>query len=182
MSELDEEKLFYERFYSLVGDKQLFDICNKFGIAVFRRSSVLENFAKIVKEFGFGGTRCVEIGTCNGLTSIVLARHFSEVVTIDIAPNAIRHEIADFIGARNIKFVDINSNAEKRKVIESLKFDGAYVDGDHFSDTRDDFDLVKRCGQVLFHEFWPAQRAVVDLVESLRPNIKTIGKFALWTA
>lgn len=150
---------------------------------MFRRSSVLEGFADFIDAQGFGGDCCVEIGTCNGLTAIILARHFKTVVSIDIVPNLLKHRIAGHALARNVRFIDIHDNAEKATVIDALTFDAAYIDGDHASDTQTDFDLVKRCGLVLFHEYWPAQPAVFDLVNGLKKQggVVTKGKLALWT-
>ena len=184
MNDLDQEKTFYERFFALHRDPQLVEVVKTFGIGVFRRSSVLEGFAEFIKANGFGGRRCVEIGTCNGLTALVLARHFDEVVTIDIAPNDVKRRIAEYVGARNITFVDVKDNAEKERAIGALEFDGAYVDGDHAHDTETDFALVQRSGRVLFHEYWPAQPAVMGMVERLRSrgDVVAQGKLALWTS
>jgi protein-L-isoaspartate O-methyltransferase len=181
---LSEEKLFYERFYALHRDPQMLNVFKAIGIEAFRRSSVLEGFAEFLKQQGVFGRRCVEIGTCNGLTAIVLARHFEEVVTIDIAPNSMKHRIAVLCEARNIRFIDVESNTEKARLIAGLDFDFAYVDGDHAHDTEADFALVKRSGRVLFHEYWDAQPAVVSLVNRLKAagNVVTKGKLALWTA
>lgn len=183
MSELDEEKLFYERFWALHRDPQLVEVVKAFGIGVFRRSSVLEGFAEFVGAHGFSGRRCIEIGTCNGLTALVLARYFDEVVTIDVVPNDVKRRIAEHLGVRNIRFVDVKDNAEKTHAIEALEFDAAYVDGDHAHDTETDFAMVQRSGRVLFHEYWPAQAAVMGLVDGLRSrgNVVTQGKLALWT-
>lgn len=185
MSELDEEKLFYERFYALHRDRDLVRVYERFGIGVFRRSSVLEGFNEFVRSQNFAGKRCVEIGTCNGLTAAVLSRYFQEVVSIDVAPNDKKHEIIKFLGIENVRFVDVADNAEKLQVIRALgAFDAAFVDGDHARDTDSDFKLVAGCGRVLFHEYWPAQPPVWKLVESLRPcgKVETRGKWALWTA
>ena len=181
---LDAEKLFYERFYALHRDPVLLAVFKRFGIEAFRRSSVLEGFSAFLSETNFNGKRCVEIGTCKGLTAFVLARHFEEVVSYDVAPDPDKHRIAASLGIRNVRFVDVENNAEKARLIGDLSFDAAYVDGDHARDTATDFALVERCGRVLFHEFWPAQPAVVDLVESLRARgrVVTKGKLALWTA
>lgn len=179
---LHAEKLFYERFYALHRDPVLLEVFKRFGIEAFRRSSVLEGFAEFLSENDFVGQRCVEIGTCKGLTAIVLSRHFEEVVSCDVAPDPDKHRIAAFLNIRNVQFVDVADNAEKASLIDSLDFDAAYVDGDHARDTKSDFDLVERCGRVLFHEHWPAQPAVVDLVKSLRGRVVTKGKLALWTA
>lgn len=195
MSLLDEEKRFYERFYALHRDAELLAVFEKFGIQVFRRSSVLEGFAAFLEQVRFGGDRCIEIGTCKGLTALVLARRFKEVVSIDVAPDPDKHRIAAFLGIRNVLFVDVADNAEKASVIRRFGFDAAYVDGDHARDTETDFDLVRGCGRVLFHEYWPAQPAVMQLVDELRAgtgraasggagagNVVTQGKLALWTA
>lgn len=181
---LDDEKLFYERFFALHRNKDLLSVCHAFGIEVFRRSSVLEGFEVFLDRTQFNGARCVEIGTCNGLTALVLARRFDEVVSIDIAPNEVKHRIARHCGAHNIRFVDVKDNAEKARVIKGLDFDAAYVDGDHAHDTETDFALVRSAGRVVFHEYWAAQPSVMHLVESLRTQgkVETQGKLALWTA
>ena len=184
MNLLDEEKLFYERFYALHRDPLLLSVFSHFGIGVFRRSSVLENFEIILGKTNFSGKRCVEIGTCNGLTALVLSRHFDEVVSIDIVPNDLKHEIAKFCGIQNVRFLDCKDNADKAAIINGMSFDAAYVDGDHIRDTESDFGLVRRCGRVLFHEYWPAQPVVWNLVSELKASgtVITSGKFALWTA
>lgn len=193
-SDNDLEKWFYshfpERANSLIADVQLLRVWKKFGPEVFRRSAVLEGLDGFVKANGFGGKRCVEIGTCNGLTAVVLARYFDEVVTIDIAPNDIKREIAAYLKVRNIRFIDVKDNAEKTYEIGRLNFqndwdfDAAFVDGDHARDTESDFAMVERCGQVLFHEMWNPQPPVVNLVkrQSLRGTVATAGKWALWRA
>lgn len=182
LSDLDEEKKFYERFWALHSDHQLVEVFKKFGIGVFRRSSVLEGFDDFLNKNEFQGKRCIEIGTCKGLTALILAGRFEEVVSIDIAPDDDKHAITAHLGIENIRFVDVKDNAEKARLIAGLEFDAAYVDGDHARDTQSDFDLVKRCGRVLFHEYWEAQPAVINLVNSLSGRVVTKGKLALWTA
>lgn len=184
---LHVEKAFYalfpERFKSLHDDPQLVQVYERFGIEVFRRSAVLEGFDSFVRQVGLHGRRCVEIGTCAGLTAIVLARYFEEVVTIDIAPNEHKRAIAEHVGANNIRFVEVHDNAEKAEVLRALHFDAAFVDGDHARDTETDFQLVARCGRVLFHEHWEPQPAVMNLVRGLRArggHVLTSGKWAYW--
>lgn len=182
-SELDQEKLFYERFWSLHSNADLVRVYARFGYQVFRRSSVMEWFGPFVAAYDFKGKRCVEIGTCKGLTAVVLSRHFDEVVSIDIEPNDEKHQIIKYLGINNIRFIDIKNNAEKADIIRSLEFDAAYVDGDHARDTDSDFELVRKCGRVLFHEYWDAQPNVKKLVDSLRSESRVVtkGKLALWT-
>lgn len=184
MTELDEEKRFYERFYALHRDPVLRRVYECFGIGVFRRSSVLEGFDAFVRAVGFNGRRCVEIGTRNGLTAILLARYFEEVVSIDIEPNRKKHEIAEYVGVENVRFIDVADNEEKARVIGAMEFDAAYCDGDHARDTLTDFALVERCGRVLFDEYWETQQPVWQLVNQLRSRgtVEVAGKLAQWTA
>jgi hypothetical protein len=188
----DLEKWFYahfqERVNALIGDPQMLRVWKKFGPEVFRRSAVLEGLDAFVKANGFGGSGCIEIGTCNGLTAVVLARYFKHVTTIDIAPNPVKHEILDFLNlSRRVKCINVKDNAEKAEVVRMFmdgETEGAFVDGDHARDTETDFALVERCGQVLFHEHWAPQPPVVALVDRLRAcgTVATAGKWALWRA
>lgn len=180
---LAEEKAFYSRFWALHRNADLVEVFKAFGPRVFRRSSVLEGFEAFLDAHAFRGRRCVEIGTSTGLTALLLARRFDEVITIDIAPDEDRAAIAALCGVSNIRFITVSGNIEKATVIGSLDtFDAAYVDGDHANDTASDFRLVQRCGNVLLHEYWPAQPAVMALVDRLRAEgrVETEGKMALW--
>lgn len=181
MSELlAQEKLFYERFAALHNDPQLMKVVERYGIAAFRRSSVLEGFEAFLKAQNFSGKCVVEIGTLRGLTAVVLSRYFDRVVTVDIVPDPQREEIAAMLDIHNIAFVTVRNNAEKAKVIGACEFDAAFVDGDHAKDQRDDFDLVKRCGRVLCHEYWDAQPVVEATLKAAGGRIETQGKWALW--
>lgn len=164
-------------------DPQLASVFKKYGADAFRRSSAVEaEFETLIKRGNFGGKRCVEIGTYNGMTAIVLSRYFKEVVSFDVFPHTIKHTIVNDLGITNIRFFDVKNNTEKAEIIRGLDFDGAYVDGNHDLDTETDFALVERCGQVLFHEYWQTQMPVWNLVNRLRQSghVETEGKFALW--
>lgn len=185
MNLLDEENLFYERFWALHRRPELVEIFKRFGIGVFRGSSVLEGFADFLETNNVRGDVCVEIGTCKGLTAIILSRFFNRVISIDIVQDEQRKEIADHVGADNITFITVDDNAHKAAVINGLiEFDAAYVDGDHARDTESDFELVRRAGRVVFHEHWPAQPDVMATVRraSATGRVATQGKLALWTA
>jgi hypothetical protein len=184
--ELDAEKKFYERFWALHNNERLLQVFKMFGPAAFRRSSVLEGFEAFIRAQGFQGKRCVEIGTFKGITALVLAQHFDEVVSIDIAPDPMKHEIAAAVGATNIRFVDVKDNLEKARYIRTLQFDAGYSDGNHVHDAGDDFALLMRGGRVMFHEYWEAQPPVWKLVNELRNRngaaaVAVSGKLALWT-
>lgn len=155
-----------------VGDRLDIVMCNQlmlsvyqtFGGSVFRRSSVFHGLERFLREQNVRGKRCVEIGTWNGLTAIVLSQFFDEVVTLDIVSNPLKHEIIGHLGITNIRCIDIAGNEDKPSVIGGIKFDCAYMDGNHAEDTETDFDLVRNAGRVIFHEVWPFQSPVWSLV------------------
>lgn len=182
MDSLAEEKKFYDRFWALLSNRNLMMVFEKYGPTAFRRSSVLEGFEAFIDRNEFCGETCLEIGTLNGLTAILLASRFDNVVTIDIVDRPIKYEIVALLGIENIEFITVADNIEKAEFIGGRDFDGAYMDGDHAHDTQSDFALVCRCGNVLLHEHWDAQPEVMALVESLAGNIVCEGKLALWTA
>ncbi len=168
------------------GNDDLRKVFEGIGMEAFRRSSCLDGFNQFVKSTGFRGERCIEFGTCKGLTAIVLSRYFDSVISIDIVPDDSREEIAEYLGIKNIEFHTITKNAEKKAILNDIdwKFDGAYCDANHAYDAQTDFDLVKKCGRVMFHEYWPLQPTVWELVNGLRDTgtVQSHSNFALWTA
>lgn len=176
------EKQVGERMQILLNDPVLMKVFERFGGDPFRRSSVFHGLAKFLTERKVHGRCCFEIGTWNGLTAVVLSRFFDQVVTVDIAHNPLRAEILDHLGIQNILCVDIKDNVQKAAVARDLHFDFAYMDGDHANDTESDWALVRRCGRVLFHEVWPFQPPVWQLVNSLPPSEVSYGGagLALW--
>ena len=177
------QQLVEKNLVDVTKDEMLGRLFSEFGMDIFRRSSALEpEFERIMQKNNFRGERCVEIGTFNGITAVVLSRFFKEVVSIDVLPHTMKHAIAKHLGLKNVRFVDVKNNDEKAEIIRGLEFDAAYVDGDHANDTYSDFDLVRRCGNVLFHEYWETQRPVLNLVNQLKSEGTVVveGKFALW--
>lgn len=177
---LSAEKIFYERFWCLLNDRQLMTVFEKYGPQAFRRSCVLEGFEAFIKAQEFKGKTVIEIGTLKGLTAVILARYFESVVTIDIVDDPQKREIADMLGVKNVTFLHVKDNAHKAVVCNTLDFDAAYVDGDHHADQAEDFSLVKRCGRVLCHEFWDAQPIVAETLKANGGRVESKGKFALW--
>lgn len=159
------EKTMAARIDAIFSDPLLCKIYRDFGGAVFRRSSVFHGLRAFLQTNQIFGDVCLEIGSWNGLTAALLSERFDKVVSIDIVDNPVKHDIAKRYGL-NIEFLHV-AQEDKAHALEHLAFDFAYLDGDHAKDTATDFALVKRCGRVLFHEYWPAQRPVYDLVNSL---------------
>ncbi len=176
------EKQVGERVQILLADPNLTRVYERFGIGPFRRSSVFHGLGKFLRQSEVAGGVCFEVGTWNGLTAVVLSRFFEKVVTVDIAHNALKHEILKHLGITNVECIDIRDNAHKAQVVKKTDFDFAYLDGDHAHDTETDFELVKHCGNVLFHECWPHQKPVFDLVQSLPDAEVSYGGagLALW--
>ncbi len=178
------EKQVGRRVQILLEDPALLRVYEKFGAEIFRRSSVFHDLEKFLREQNIKGKCAFEIGTWNALTAIVLSRFFDRVVTVDIADQPLKQEILKEAGVTNVECITIANNKAKKPILAELDFDFAYVDGDHAHDTDADFELVKRCGLVMFHEFWPFQPPVWKLVNSLPQHEVTAGGtgLALWRA
>lgn len=176
------EKRLGDRVQTVLHDPRLARVLEKFGASVFRRSSVFHGLDKILSQCAVRGNLCFEVGTWNGLTSIVLSSYFDRVVSVDIAHNALKFEIIDYLGIKNIRCFNIADNGEKVRLAQRYKFDFAYLDGNHADDTQLDWDLARPCGRVLFHECWPFQPPVWDLVKSLPAEQVVINGegLALW--
>lgn len=176
------EKMMQDRIQMVLDDSMMLTALQKFGGGIFRRSSVFHGLARFLEANKVRGKTCFEIGSWNGLTAAVLSRHFRRVVSVDIAHNAIKHEVMRELGVTNVKFIDIANNGHKAEIASQLDFDFAYLDGDHAHDTPDDFRMTEKAGRVLFHEAWAHQDPVFRLVQGLDQREVVYGGicFALW--
>ena len=163
-------------------------VLEKFGKTAFARSSACMEFENFLRRIQASGETCLEIGTYQGMSAVVLSQFFKRVVCISVDDDMrriIKRDIVEYLGITNIEFHDVKDNAQKREIVEALNFDFAYSDGDHANDTHEDFAMVQRCGRVLFHEAWPLQPPVYNLVQSLPPDEITWADFdcfAYWKA
>lgn len=146
-------------------------ILARYGRRAFARSSACMEFIEFLDRCKIGGRVGLEIGTYHGVTAVLLAQRFDRFVSVSVddedPARLLKRELAEFLGISNIEFFDAKDNDEKARIVRGLEFDFAYSDGDHTNDTEADFALVKRCGRVLFHEVWPLQPPVWNLVNSL---------------
>jgi len=168
----DEEQIIGEITHGPFSTPLMNAIFKRFGKKAFGRSSACAEFEEflwsIAKGRGKIGKCCLEIGTFHGITAVILSQFFDRVVCVSIDEMPVmKREIVDYLGIKNISFYDAKDNADKAAFINAATFDFCYSDGDHTHDTYTDFGLVKRCGRVLFHEFWPLQAPVHNLVMSL---------------
>jgi predicted O-methyltransferase YrrM len=108
------------------------------------------------------------------------------VLTVDIHDNALTNEVWNYFGvAPKIKCYVVGGNEAKRLLIDTKAFDFAFIDGDHtYEGVKFDFDLVKHCGNVLFHDYdFSLCPGVKQFIDQLPSNEVEIRKpFALWTS
>ncbi|HDZ13371.1 hypothetical protein LCGC14_0643790 [marine sediment metagenome] len=131
-------------------------------------------------------TNAVEIGTKFGISSLLLAHYAYHLTTIDIIPRTEPVRIWNCFGvSHKITYGVVKDDDEKKQYLKSLDFDFAFVDGDHsYKGVKFDFECVKKCGKVLFHDYdhnKPVKEGVVRFIDEL-PDKKVIKEppFAYW--
>jgi predicted O-methyltransferase YrrM len=144
---------------------------------------------------GKGYKTVIEIGTYRGVSAAEMARYVDRVATFDLKRGRIeqlgekfdRHAFWSSLGVSNIDLHLVDDDAEKAAIIAALEFDFAFIDGAHDAESvAFDFELVKRCGRVLFHDYDLSgaknKDCVYDFVNTL-PNhqVQVHDIFALWT-
>jgi len=153
----------------------------RFGMEVLRRTSVCHEFEAFLRRIKAGGKCCLEIGTYNGISAMILSQFFDTVVCVTvedvITDRSIKREVWEHVGAKNIVAHDVKNNAEKADIVRNIGFDFAYLDGDHVTGTASDFLLTQRCGRLLFHEYWPLQPSVWNLVNTLPKDEVTLSTY-----
>jgi len=144
---------------------------------------------------GKGYRTALEIGTYRGVSAAEMARYCERVITVDLRYGRLERSGDSFdrvafwhsLGIENVDLALVDDDEEKRALIDGLEFDFAFVDGAHDATVRNDFELVKRCGHVLFHDYdsrgQPEMDYVFDFVNSLpKAQVQVLDIFALWTA
>jgi len=102
----------------------------------------------------------IEIGTFNGIGTIVLASIGNVVYTYDIAYRGAEHVWNLFKVRKKIRFcvapqwqIDFDIKIIVARWQDKLNFNFAFIDGNHtYESVKHDFELVKFCGRVLFHD------------------------------
>ena len=97
----------------------------------------------------------VEIGTKYGVGTLLPAHYAHHATTIDIIPRTEPIAVWNYFGVdKKINYVVVENNEEKAELLNGLDFDFAIIDGDHtYEGVKSDFERVKKCGRVLFHEY-----------------------------
>jgi len=131
----------------------------------------------------------VEIGTHEGLSTVHLADFCKKVVTFDRRDYLMKYKLwYDYNKQKNIEFHLIKNDDEKRELLKDLDFDFAFIDGDHQAGVIMDFELVKKCGRVLFHDYnndnpriAELYHHIIDLVDSLpKDEVEFGANLAFW--
>lgn len=152
---------------------------------------------KCLKDFPIKGKKiAVESGTFHGVSASLLADYFDEVHTFDIKTGGywkeekIKHEIWQFLGIQDkIKPYMINNDKEKAEILKNISWDFGWIDGNHTTGTMVDFELFKKCGRILFHDYNKEKAlkskgmwwAVYNFINNLNPQVSYIKQpFALW--
>ncbi len=159
-----------------------------------RKSAVgLREGEDIFRHFleGKGYRTVLEIGTYKGLSAACMAQYVEKVITIDLANGQLeqagesfdRQALWNELGvADKIELHLVSGNKEKAALIASLDFDFAFIDGAHDESVKCDFEMVRKCGAALFHDYseTPGKRNHVKrFVDTLGPvEVKDI--FAFW--
>jgi hypothetical protein len=141
----------------------------------------------------------IEIGTFRGLTSAVMSQYCDKLITIDLAEGLIedysqrfdwaktpkRQELWQKLGITNIELMLVTDNEVKKQILNGIDYDFVFIDGDHtFEGAKFDFELTKRCGRVLFHDYdrCPGKEAPVrDFIDTIKEGkMQTTKDYAYW--
>lgn len=144
---------------------------------------------------GKGYRTVLEIGTYKGCAAAEIAQYCERVVTIDLKHGKLelngeewdRQVFWKSLGISNVELRLVADDREKARVVNALDFDLAFIDGAHDHTVRNDFELVRRCGRVLFHDAddnGPGRSNCVHEFISTLPahQVEIMDIFALWTA
>lgn len=133
----------------------------------------------------------VEIGTLHGVSAALFASLGLKVATFDIVASPLAEEIWKYLDVSSlIDYSICRDDEEKKEILSGRSFDVAFIDGDHHLDkARFDFECVKRCGFVIFHDYKPHAlhfKPLADFIDSLTPQRYVFGEpgslFAVWIA
>lgn len=151
------------------------------------QSDFLASFVQSLNPNGI-----LEIGTYNGISTVVLASIAKHVYTFDIA-----YRDAEFIlNLFNLRY-KVSMCAAPQEQIDFefhclhncwsgywkdwLNFDFAFIDGDHtYEAVKHDFSLVNFTGRVLFHDvdYEPIKKFAIDEIGA--KVIDKEGRFGYW--
>jgi predicted O-methyltransferase YrrM len=175
-------------------------IVELYGTSLLRRSAInIRGGGGVFEQLlsGKGYRTVVEIGTHHGCGTAEIAQYCDHVVTFDLNNGRLeqlgltpaREELWASLGLANkITLVLIDNDREKAKALDCFDFDFAFVDGAHdYKSVKRDFEMARRCGRVLFHDYSRrhvhGKDDVCDFIDTLpKQQIQILDNlFAYWT-
>lgn len=131
-----------------------------------------------------GRMNIVEIGTHQGVSSVILAR-YGDVTTFDTKAFDLRDKVWEQFGVRDCMTpILTQGDPFTASVLENMEFDLAFIDGCHeIANVKANFEAVQKCGRVIFHDYEPRLHGerTVKFVDGLRDGRTTkLIPFALW--
>lgn len=143
----------------------------------------------IIKEFK--PKNIIEIGTYNGISTVILASMVDHIYTFDIAYRDVeyilnlfnlRHKVSICVAPQHQIDFELKCIKDKEPAYwnNRFDFDFAFIDGEHTEEVvRHDFELVKFCGRVLFHNAdWPPINIFLKGIGA--KTIDSRGGFGYW--
>jgi len=129
----------------------------------------------------------VEVGTYKGMSAAYIANFAKTVYTFDIKGYKATSRIWKALKLnKKIRRYIVKSREEMTGIINKLDFDFAFIDGSHlYDDVKADFELVKKCGRVLFHDVSLHPEGLHDDIRRFIAeigNVKIIGNIGYWNA
>ena len=138
----------------------------------------LRKFLKKVKP-----KNVIEIGTYQGVSAAIIAEYAKLVYTIDIIDKPLKKDIWNFLDIKNIEFVKIKNNNQKKDFIQKTDADMIFIDGEHYNgELKNDFEISKHVKYILIHDYAPSFKEVYDFCNNIKGWQKeTSGTFCLLT-
>jgi hypothetical protein len=171
------------------------------GAKILRRSALNIRggagvFERVLKGKGF--KTVLEIGTYHGCSTAEIAQYCERVITIDLKFGKLEYNGEQFdrvafwrsLGVNNVELILVENDTEKKRIVDALQFDFAYIDGAHDETVKNDFEITRRCGHVLFHDADDnrlrarkpnAPNCVFEFIDTLpKAQVEFMDIFALW--
>lgn len=122
-----------------------------------------------------------EIGTYLGVSALMFYRYVDKVTTIDVWPRTEPIGLWDTFEV-NIDYNVFSEQDEIDAYTKDLDFDFAYIDANHdFEYVSHDFSIVKKCGRVLFHDYYLKSAGVKKFVDELpKDELTFFDPFVYW--
>ena len=168
------------------------EILDKFGLQALKApcASIIhvdgfeKEYQDVLKKISPIPNVMVEIGTCSGVSAAYFSRWANHVHTFDIVEVKLKYDIWKHFGMTNITAYHASGSPEIAEIIKGLTFDFAFIDAAHeYKDAIQDIEMVKRCGRILFHDYYykPVKKAIAELITDQGGKLTVEShNFALW--